>query len=398
MANDSESISSDVILINQIEAVPTILDVIRSTTGLGFVAVARVTDERWVACSVLDDIDFGLKPGGELKIETTLCHEVHQSRQAIVIEHVAEDKTYCHHPIPRMYGFQSYISMPITLADGEFFGTLCAMDPKPARLNTPQIIGMFKLFAELIARHIDAAEKLRQSESSLLAEREVSELREVFIGVMGHDLRTPLNAISLSADELMECVKPEYLKMVNQIQESVSSMADLINDTLDFTRGRLGGGINLDAISAASVEPIINKVVEEARVVWPNRDIRTLMDLRSDFQFDAKRLAQLFTNLLTNALTYGKTEAPVVVRANSDSDKFEFSVSNASDPISPDLMKRLFEPFSRGVSNGNKKGLGLGLYIASQIAKSHGGTLSVNSTIEETRFTFTMNFIVNGRR
>jgi sigma-B regulation protein RsbU (phosphoserine phosphatase) len=77
-------------------------------------------------------------------------------------------------------------------------------------------------------------------------------------------------------------------------------------------------------------------------------------------------------------------------RAVSDGGKFELSVSNAADSISPTVLKRLFEPFSRGGSKDYREGLGLGLYIASEIAKSHGGTLGVISTAEETHFTFTM--------
>ena len=105
--------SDDVSLINSIAAVPTILDVVCRTTGMGFAAVARVTDAQWLACSVLDQIQFGLKAGGELKIETTICHEVRQAREPVVIDHVAADERYCNHETPRMYGFQSYISMPI---------------------------------------------------------------------------------------------------------------------------------------------------------------------------------------------------------------------------------------------------------------------------------------------
>jgi GAF domain-containing protein len=123
-----------------------------------FAAVARVTEDRWVACSVLDNIDFGLTEGGELRVETTICHEVRQCREAI-INHVSEDEPWREHPTPAMYGFQSYISMPIILADGSFFGTLCAIDPRPARLNTAEIIGMFRLFAELIAKNLDADRK-----------------------------------------------------------------------------------------------------------------------------------------------------------------------------------------------------------------------------------------------
>src|SRR6202167_6726240 len=160
MSESSPNFLSDIATIGSIEAVPSILQVVCHATGMGFAAVARVTEGRWIACSVLDQIDFGLKPGGELKVETTICHEIRQSREGVVIDHVAEDNVYCGHPTPAMYGFQSYISMPIFLKDGSFFGTLCAIDPKPAKLKNDGVIGMFRLFAELIAFHLDAGRRL----------------------------------------------------------------------------------------------------------------------------------------------------------------------------------------------------------------------------------------------
>ena len=163
----AQDIEGDVESVSRIEAVPTILDVVRRTTGMRFAAVARVTEDHWIACSVLDEIDFGLKPGGELKVETT-TNEIRQSHEPVVINNVAEEQAWCAHPTPAMYGFQSYISMPIILADGSFFGTLCAIDPRPARLNTPETIGMFRLFAELIARNLDAGRKLAVTESALV--------------------------------------------------------------------------------------------------------------------------------------------------------------------------------------------------------------------------------------
>ncbi|MGX7705172.1 ATP-binding protein [Methylobacterium sp. Gmos1] len=162
---------TDVVAVESIAAVPTILDVVCQTTGMGFAAIARVTDDRWVACAVKDDIAFGLKPGGELSLETTICHEIRQSGTAVVIDHVAEDPAFCGHHTPARYGFQSYISMPIVLPDGTFFGTLCAIDPKPAKLNTPAIVGMFKMFADLIGFHLDA----NQSLASRTAERDLYE-------------------------------------------------------------------------------------------------------------------------------------------------------------------------------------------------------------------------------
>ena len=81
---------------------------------------------------------------------------------------MAEDKDYCGHHTPRMYGLQSYISMPIVLSNGEFFGTLCAIDPRPARLNRPEVIGMFRNFAQLIAFHLDAQERAAKQEAALV--------------------------------------------------------------------------------------------------------------------------------------------------------------------------------------------------------------------------------------
>src|SRR5580704_13537459 len=194
----------DIAAVDKIPAVPTILEVVCRTTGMGFAAVALVTEDRWIVCSVKDEIAFGLQPGGELKVETTICNEIRANGELVAIDHVAEHETFCRHPTPAMYGFQSYISVPILRPDGRFFGTLCAIDPKPARLNNPATIGMFKLFADLIAFHLDAQERLQHSEAALEGERRSTELREEFIAVMGHDLRNPLAAIGMSAELLRD--------------------------------------------------------------------------------------------------------------------------------------------------------------------------------------------------
>src|SRR6185437_7835391 len=172
MAHDFQA---DLDAIARIDAIPGILEVVCRTTGMGFAAVARVTEDRWIACSVRDEIAFGLKPGSELKLETTICNEIRASGKAVIIDHVAEDPAFRNHHTPAMYGFQSYISVPIVLADGRFFGTLCAIDPRPARVSTPEASGMFRLFADLIAFHLDANSRLAVSEASLLTERQGAE-------------------------------------------------------------------------------------------------------------------------------------------------------------------------------------------------------------------------------
>ncbi len=382
--------SADIAAVQGIAAVPRILEVVCRSTGMGFAAVARVTEQRWVCCAVRDEIEFGLVPGGELEVETTLCHEIRQSHEAVVIDNVAEDTIYCGHHTPTKYGFQSYISMPIILSDGTFFGTLCAIDPRPARLDTPQTIGMFKLFSELIATHLEAADRLAVTEARLLSERETSELREQFIAVLGHDLRNPLASIAAGTRMLTkEDQKEPAGEILGLMQKSVARMSALIDNVLDFARGRLGSGITLKR-SPQSLEPVLNQVIAELRAGSPGRKIETTFDLTRAVDCDGGRIAQLFSNLLGNAVTHGAAERPIRVHATTQDGKFELSVANAGEPIPSEAMERLFQPFYRVAEQGSQQGLGLGLYIASEIARAHGGTIDVTSSPAGTRFTFRM--------
>jgi signal transduction histidine kinase len=386
----TEDFSTDVEVVGRIESVPTILEVICRTTGMRFAAVARVTEERWIACSVLDKIDFGLAPGGELKIETTICNEIRRTREPVVIDNVSEDDDWCRHAIPAMYGFQSYISVPITLADGSFFGTLCAIDPLPIRLKTTETIGMFRLFAELIAKHLDVIRKLAVTESALNEEKAVAELREYFIAVLGHDLRNPLRGVRCFAELLLNTqLEGQALEFAGTIRDSAVRMQALVDNLLDLARGRLGGGLKLN-LDSQPVEPILRAVIAELRAAHPHHVVEATFNLAGPVVCDRGRIAQLFSNLLSNALAYGFADQPVKVRADSGANGFELSVANAGEPIPPVALERLFHPFYRSAVRKDQEGLGLGLYIAHEIAAAHSGALTVKSTPEETRFTFWM--------
>jgi signal transduction histidine kinase len=382
---------ADIDAIQSIDAVPRILNVVCRTTGMGFAAVARVTEQRWICCAVRDEIEFGLKPGGELKVETTICHEIRQSHKAVVIDHVAEDQAFCGHHTPAMYGFQSYISVPIILADGTFFGTLCAIDPRPARLNNPETIETFNLFAELIGSHLNAVDKLAQSEATLLDERQSSELREQFIAVLGHDLRNPLASIAAGVRMIRVKADPEAAsEIAGLMQASVNRMSLLIDNILDFARGRLGGGLSLERTTKEPLQPMLEQVIAELQSGNVARNIEAKFDIRDPVNCDVQRIGQLFSNLLGNAIAHGMPDEPIRVRAATYGSSFELSVANSGDPIAPAAMEKLFQPFYRGQVRASLQGLGLGLFIASQTAKAHGGTLEVDSSTEETRFTFQM--------
>jgi signal transduction histidine kinase len=384
------ALRGDVDAILSIEAVPLILDVVCRTTGMGFAAVARVTENRWITCLTRDEIAFGLGPGDELPFHTTICSEVRAAREPVVIDHVAEDTEFCNHHTPSTYGFQSYISMPIVRPDGSFFGTLCAIDPRPRRLRNPETIGMFKLFADLIAAQLDALDRAARSERDLSRERETAALREQFIAVLGHDLRNPLAAVLAGVHRLQtDEADPKRRRMLTLMQRSGLRMNAIIGNLLDFARGRLGGGLSLE-LDEGPLEPVLRQVVDEIRAV-SDRTIELRPEIDRAVPCDHQRIGQLLSNLLGNAVTHGAPDTPVTVSAVTLHDAFELAVTNEGEPIPANRLDSIFLPFWRGSpGSGHQQGLGLGLYIASQIAAAHGGTLAVDSSPARTRFTFAM--------
>lgn len=387
----SPDIQADIDAISSIPAVATILEVICRTTGMGFAAVARVTDKQWIACSVRDEIDFGLKPGGELNLETTICHEIRQSGKGVIIDRVDQDDIFFNHHTPATYGFQSYISIPIIRKDGSFFGTLCAIDPQPARLNNPQIIGMFNLYVDLISFHLNAIDELAVSKKKLLEQQQMAELTEQFIAILGHDLRNPAGAILNCAQLLLRMPSDERTKRIsNIILDSSYRIRGLIDNVMDFASGRMGGGIRLNLHGHGPLDDTLTQVISELQVNLPDRVIEAEFELNEEVICDCKRIAQLFSNLLSNALSHGKSDTPVKVKALSGNGQFRLSIANQGNKIPDEIMQRLFQPFYQGEGKKRKQGLGLGLFISAEIARAHGGTLDVVSTNEETVFTLTM--------
>lgn len=145
----------DIAKVRRIPGIEAMLREICTMTGFGFAAVARVTDTHWVACQVLDQIELGLDAGGELDLQTTICEEIRGSGDAVVIDHVSADPDWRTHHTPAMYGFQSYISIPIVRAGG-FYGTLCSLDPAPSRQPLELIYPRMRAMADEIAAALDA--------------------------------------------------------------------------------------------------------------------------------------------------------------------------------------------------------------------------------------------------
>ncbi len=375
-----DALARDVAAVSRISAVPSMLQMVCDETGMGFAAVARVTDATWTACAVQDRVGFGLQPGGQLELRTTLCFESRASRTPVIIDNVSEDAAYCGHHTPAMYGLQSYISVPIVLPNGDYFGNLCAIDAKPAKVSEPRVVRMFEVFADLIAMQVDNELRQWSTEAQLTRERETAALREQFIAVLGHDLRNPLSAINATADLLMfRKSDPFLVSSGERLRRAVHRMKGLIDDVMDFARGRLGGGIALSLAPIDTLGAHLHAVVDELKVANPARVIACEIAVAGPVYADRARLEQLLSNLLANALVHGAQDLPVTVVARLDGEYVTIAVTNGGKPIPEHLLPNLFEPYWRPASSEPGGGLGLGLYICSQIVQAHRGTLEVRS-------------------
>jgi signal transduction histidine kinase len=389
MTDTPEDIARDVQAVGQLQAVPSLLRVLRESTGMGFAAVARVSDQTWTACVIDDSLEFGLVPGGQLDLHTTLCKEVRQDGVPVVIDHASRDPRYCNHHTPRTYNIESYISVPIVLPGGRYFGNLCAIDPKPHQLSAPHVVSMFNHFAYIIGLQLESELKHQKEHSALLDERATSELREQFIAVLGHDLRNPLAAISVSGELLLrKLTDPDLTAVAGRIKSNARRMSALIDDVLDFARGRLGGGLGVELQEIDDIDLALTSVVRELQDSQPDRMITTDIRVARRVRCDLVRIQQLMSNLVANALTHGAGTSPVSVIARVIATELVLEVWNDGEPIPADKIDQIFRPFWRHSAADSRQGLGLGLYICSEIVRVHGGILSVASSREiGTRFT-----------
>lgn len=202
--------------------------------------------------------------------------------------------------------------------------------------------------------------------------------REQFIGILGHDLRNPLTAIQMAVEVLGDLPDP-YAPVVARAARSAQRIEAMIRDLLDFARGRLAGGIPI-APRPCDLRVICDAVVQEMQQAHPARAIRFegAGDLRGDW--DPDRVEQVVSNLVGNAVTHGI--GSVRVTGRDDGAEVVTTVHNQGPAIPAAVIPILFEPFKRAAADADgatSQGLGLGLYIASEIVHAHGAAISVAS-------------------
>jgi signal transduction histidine kinase len=384
-----DDIAEAVAEIGRIDAVPNLLEVLCEITGMRFAMVARVTGKTWMVCAVQDGLHLRIKVGEPLALRTNLAMESQTSRTPIVIEQASFDPRYSNQNGPKLYQIESYVSVPIFLSSGCYFGTLCAFDPRPAKVREPYVVSTFKRFAALIASQLDQQALQKREHTALLDERAAAALREQFIAILGHDLRNPLQAVYASGDLLeRKLTDPELAGIAARIKTNVRRMSSLIDDVLDFARGRLGGGIEVEVTDVENIHTGLATVIQEFKDAQPDSTIISNISVDRPVRCDLGRLQQIASNLLANALTHGLPHSPIKITARADETDLVLEVWNAGKPIPTESLGKIFEPFWRHSVSAGRHGLGLGLHICSQIVRAHDGRMSVTSTGDSgTQFT-----------
>ena len=238
-----------------------------------------------------------------------------------------------------------------------------------------------------VTRFNEAIDQLL-AESIAKYAKDVDRLKDLFLGVLGHDLRNPLGAIMMSATVIMTKEGPEWehSKTAARILTSGTRMEGLIGDLLDFTRARMGAGIPI-ARTEVDLEAECRKTVEEIAAFYPACSVsfEATGELRGEW--DGARVAQALSNLLGNAVQHGTPRGPITVTLRGEAEGVALSVHNEGRPIPQRHLQDIFNPFRQLDPGHAKTNIGLGLYIVQAIAVAHGGTVDVESSEDGTTFT-----------
>jgi sigma-B regulation protein RsbU (phosphoserine phosphatase) len=294
-------------------------------------------------------------------------------------------------PLLRIQGHVHEIALDLLASDGEKIPTIAnAAEKRDSEGNV--VFTRLTLFKAVDRRTYERSllEARIKAEAESKAQHDAAIVREQFIAVLGHDLRNPLAAIGAGIRLLQRGNADKAQSILAEMGRSVERASDLIDDVLDLARGTLGGGLVIERRKDAALTPVLEQVIAEIRMVAPEHKVAAAIAVDHPVACDPGRIGQLASNLLANAVTHGAPDQPIRFEAGTDRERFVLSVANGGAPIPESMRPGLFQPFFRGHDRPSRNGLGLGLFIASEIAKAHDGTLDVVSDERETRFTFAM--------
>jgi PAS domain S-box-containing protein len=278
-----------------------------------------------------------------------------------------------HRQLLEELGIQSALSIPL-LARGRGIGVLSLSWAEPG-IPTAEVMAIASALASRAALAIDNAQLLANW-------KDAARLREEVVGVISHDLRNPLQAILLASGLVYRSdddMTPRQQQGMARIRSAAERMSRLIYALLDFTRVR-AGALKIERVPL-DFHRLVRDVCEEHVLAWPDRSIEVVQNGRGEGEWDEARLSQIVANLVANALQHSPADRAVRVRSEGTDREVRLTVHNEGEPIDQALLPEIFEAFRRGA--GDAKGsVGLGLYIAQQVAVAHGGAISVESSAQ----------------
>lgn len=401
MSFSDKELKKDVERILNIQMVPTLLNVICETTGMGFAAIARVTTNKWITCYARDDINFGLVTGSELEIATTICNEIRDSHQPVVIDSVKDDQDYCRHHTPLKYGFQSYISYPIFLQSGVFFGTLCAIDPRPHKLRNTSITGMFKAFSELISFYLQQDEQIKGNQQTI---RELNrdlvnsqDENRQYQHVSSHTLQEPLRKLQLFTGMLSDALEVNDIEkaklFASRIKRGSERFSALIGDLTEFSN--LNN--NKPDLLPADLNKIVDQVQQRFLQQLQQKSASVVIEKLPIIPVYADQIVQLFHHIFDNAIKFARKDVPLKVvvscrlytgrfsnvQLSADKEYVEIHVADNGIGIEEKQLERIFDIYSQLPSEIFTEGLGTGLALGKKIVRNHFGEINITSKIRQ---------------
>lgn len=367
--------------VDTIRDMQAVLHAVTEFSGLETAVFSRIERNRWCARAVLDGGGFGIEPGHVYPVGDVLCEIVGATLTPLAVGDLTHHAQYRTHPTRTKFGAEAYVGVPVKFDDGTLIGTLCALSKRP-KPRTDRAVPLMSLLGQLVAHELQLENVAQHTETRLKSEQSTAEERERFLAMVAHDLRNPLTSIRTNAEVLARNVADDLRSAAGRILGVTERMVRLIDDLLDLSRGRIGAGI---ALRRVRLQPksFLAAFLAELAAANPQATLKSELHDLVPFTdaWDGDRVAQLLDNVISNAIQHGEGK-PVVVRARLVGRTAQIDVLNNGAAIPDDVLETLFEPFHR--TSAPTRGLGLGLYIAHQIARAHGGDIRARTREGET--------------
>ena len=286
--------------------------------------------------------------------------------------------------ILQKFGLKSYISYPIINKKDSIIGHLSLMNSEPVHFDQSKLEMLLPVCSDLIAIDFKTIIECRNTRRKLEQELNYSKNRELVLSSLAHDLNNPVSIVKVISQYLQGNIKDENQKsLLKKIEETSFRMKGIIDDVLDFSSIGLDYGF-IRVPDKQRMDSLIRQILTEFELLH-NRTLIANIKLPIDIPCDHHKMGRAFANLIGNAIKHGNPQQNIEINAFVQNDNFIFSVTNEiSYPQSSDLTE-LFKPFVKGT---NSNGLGLGLFIANEIAKIHKGKIMVN--LEDNKITFNL--------